>query len=952
MPLPPPSFSISRFSSGGLKLVHIGIVLCLLSLSSALAADVSVLLNLTTTAPNPVPTGQTFEYRIGYSVASTKSNARDLEIRAPLPANILFDSFVPTTHVDSVSTPAWNANGTVVFRMKSPLPAGSAGTLTLRARFQEGPTLNATSRTLTVTAQGDNLDDTSRSITTTASASNRWSVDKTGPWSALVNTNVSYPIHIQRSSPGNLNLQSGTLVDTLPVGVLPANVINADGGTVSGSGTSGNPVRITWSLSALNGAGSGTSRTVTPVIFYPSSRFAAGAQVINAVSLNATTINNTTVTTTDTQTTNLEAFSPSPSGYTWKWVSDDTVLPNQTFTWNLGANNAGNVPLTNFTVSDTIPANFNLTKVITPSWMQNAPSGNFITIRYRRSNTGATSYTWPGSPFPLNTELNVSSLGLPSGVFISHIEFQCGTLPVGSSTNDFRLEGRPLLSGWNTPSSTLTVGNPISNRSQLTANYNGTQVINAFSSWINTTLVNPTTVPHVDTTMITGGTLLPGDTVRYRVEALTPWFADVPMVNPTVMCLLPASVDYLPGSFSLRTTNNSAAAPDPTPTLEVLPNYDATGRTLLRWRYTHSFPTSTSSAIEFNTRIKDGTLSANYTINGFLSVNPASQLGTIAYNNPGTDTNDVDGDSNRTEQISRDNSSHFVSRAPSLESFKYVRGQLDSQWLRFPDVGNTIPGGQADYRLTVRNSGNVPMKNVVLIDVLPFPGDTGVITTAELRDSQWRPLLAGPLSAPTGVTVYYSTQSNPERPEVLSPNPPGSQPPAWSSTPPDDITTVRSLKIDFGTSTLAPLDQFELVWPMRAPLNASTNGQIAWNSFGISATLADTNQPLPSAEPVKVGIAVQPIVPVAYGDRVWNDLNRDGIQSPNEPGINGVRVELYRDNGDNTPDPTTDTLIGFTITTGGGDYLFSSMPPGNYFSVIFAPPHLPPLPRKRHHRRQ
>ena len=70
------------------------------------------------------------------------------------------------------------------------------------------------------------------------------SVDKTGPWSALVNTNVSYPIHIQRSSPGNLNLQSGTLVDTLPVGVLPSNVINADGGTVSGSGTSGSPTSV------------------------------------------------------------------------------------------------------------------------------------------------------------------------------------------------------------------------------------------------------------------------------------------------------------------------------------------------------------------------------------------------------------------------------------------------------------------------------------------------------------------------------------------------------------------------------------------------------------------------------------------------------------------------------------------------------------------------------------
>ncbi|MCP4660635.1 MAG: hypothetical protein GY856_34985, partial [bacterium] len=28
------------------------------------------------------------------------------------------------------------------------------------------------------------------------------------------------------------------------------------------------------------------------------------------------------------------------------------------------------------------------------------------------------------------------------------------------------------------------------------------------------------------------------------------------------------------------------------------------------------------------------------------------------------------------------------------------------------------------------------------------------------------------------------------------------------------------------------------------------------------------------------------------GDRVWNDLNGDGIQDAGEPGINGVRVEM------------------------------------------------------------
>ena len=35
------------------------------------------------------------------------------------------------------------------------------------------------------------------------------------------------------------------------------------------------------------------------------------------------------------------------------------------------------------------------------------------------------------------------------------------------------------------------------------------------------------------------------------------------------------------------------------------------------------------------------------------------------------------------------------------------------------------------------------------------------------------------------------------------------------------------------------------------------------------------------------------VIPAALGDYVWIDLNRDGIQDPDEPGVNGVRVRLY-----------------------------------------------------------
>ena len=62
------------------------------------------------------------------------------------------------------------------------------------------------------------------------------------------------------------------------------------------------------------------------------------------------------------------------------------------------------------------------------------------------------------------------------------------------------------------------------------------------------------------------------------------------------------------------------------------------------------------------------------------------------------------------------------------------------------------------------------------------------------------------------------------------------------------------------------------------------------------------------------------------------------MQDLNEPGLNGVRVELYRDNGDGLAILLTDTLVGFTLTSSGGQYLFSFLPAGDYYAVFYKPP--------------
>ena len=67
-------------------------------------------------------------------------------------------------------------------------------------------------------------------------------------------------------------------------------------------------------------------------------------------------------------------------------------------------------------------------------------------------------------------------------------------------------------------------------------------------------------------------------------------------------------------------------------------------------------------------------------------------------------------------------------------------------------------------------------------------------------------------------------------------------------------------------------------------------------------------------------------LPASLGNKVWVDLNNDGVQDANEPGVAGVKVSLLDVNG---------AAIGGPVTTNAaGEYLFGNLAPGAY-SVKF-----------------
>ncbi len=109
--------------------------------------------------------------------------------------------------------------------------------------------------------------------------------------------------------------------------------------------------------------------------------------------------------------------------------------------------------------------------------------------------------------------------------------------------------------------------------------------------------------------------------------------------------------------------------------------------------------------------------------------------------------------------------------------------------------------------------------------------------------------------------------------------------------------------------------------------------KIAKTAF--AAGFGSLEVPYIHASPSKVGtntIYAEPgVCPGEIGDRVWHDQDGDTVQDAGEPGIGGVQVKLYQDNGDGYFDSTTDTLLGTRTTSAAGAYLFSDLAPNDYF---------------------
>ncbi|WP_080055029.1 Ig-like domain-containing protein [Spirosoma aerolatum] len=168
-------------------------------------------------------------------------------------------------------------------------------------------------------------------------------------------------------------------------------------------------------------------------------------------------------------------------------------------------------------------------------------------------------------------------------------------------------------------------------------------------------------------------------------------------------------------------------------------------------------------------------------------------------------------------------------------------------------------------------------------------------------------------------------------------------PPAGTILPPvavDDalLTPVNTPK----QGTVASNDSDPQNLPLTYTSGQPSHGTVAMNPDGSYTYTPTTGYSGPDSftytvcnsankcDKATVSILVQPQTVVGtVSGYVWNDTNKDGLQTSGETGVAGVTVTLYN--------ATTSQPVSSVVTDASGHYVFSNVSPGSYYVQFTTP---------------
>ena len=462
-------------------------------------------------------------------------------------------------------------------------------------------------------------------------------------------------------------------------------------------------------------------------------------------------------------------------------------------------------------------------------------------------------------------------------------------------------------------------------------------------------------------------------TVRLSLNETSPYFLMSPdaLSGLKIIDLLPANVEYIPGSTTLSIPSTSH--PDIRDALynlepEIIPNFrsDYPNRTALVWSFG---PVLGHPAMSTATMLQLFTL--NFKIKPTMLTEPGINTNTsyaIWQNNaPSTpedtvqqiqpqgttaaDTLDLDGDGDITERVLTSSFNFDFVPPAELVVFKRVKGNLDQDFVS--TGGKVFIGGKATYEVTVLNKSVQPATSITILDVLPAVGDKAIVPDINgnyaARGSSFPVMLTGPVQAPANFDVFYHTAAPSGKPGVYAADA------NWVSTV-DDWSSVKGIKFVMNSGQLNVDDFFTFNIPVVAPYDAQLkDAQAAYNSAAVSqdgVIFTEGN------------ISALTINNVLIKGTAFKDYNENSKQELlTEPGIAGVTVHLmmeernedgtfnegvyvpamnYRQDESGNLIPTTPITA---VTDLNGQYRMEAYYAANYY-VRFEQPlnHVPTLP--------
>gem|GEM_PF-862529 len=759
-----------------------------------------------------IPSGVNFSYTILFTAPA---GATTVNIQDIVPSSLVVVN-VPTPAIVNGVTPVVSVVGQTVNYSLTSLPVGSpsSGSFTIVVKFPEGTTCNGAVARNRAGIQINSDWNYTGYVSTTATAVDPWVISKSilsGPvvnpnggscgYQMNTNTTVIYRLVVMKANGywgnvvGQMNMTSALVTDIFPVGAVVGTL--PSGVTISGN-------TITWTPNAglLDAANAWAYYYVDIPVTYPAGPFPNGSFVYNQATLAGTICQQSATHQSNQTCIEVANVVPAPGGYFQKWVNVQNRVPGCPGSYTIYFCNNGNVPLSAFNVDDAIPAGVSVTSV------------QF----YYASPTTTVNITANGGANTLVTGLNANSWSSGNiGYAVTDLQFaMTGSLPVGQCLYiivNFTINANP-------------VGTVVNNCATFNGLSNGLTLPNACASFTvaaaqpDPCLIKDICAPQTD--------YEPGDIIRMRLRVQN--IGSAALTGATIQDMLNPSFQYL-GNESYFYSNSYSPACGPgipagtTAWTGVTPNHSGNN---LSW----NIPSIPSACQFFAVAYCGyyGTWGLDYYYIEFDVQVDGSALPGVTPNNYS-----ISG-GNLTAPVASNTINVLIVASLGQEVEKQVS---TDNGVTFASTGTVAPGSTAKFRLNYKNTSNVPVSTINLVDLLAKDdgptNDWLILNRSSARGSQFDITYSGSpvtsilpfLSPPTPVINFAVGENICLPPWGITASCTGT---TWALSP-----VTENIRFNNGSFILPSISILRQDFDINIPLTATPN-QTVCNDFAAIAT--------------------------------------------------------------------------------------------------------------------